>query len=251
MAGNLSNNTDPGKPLIDLDGIRAAYDEKGYVQISSIYSATEIQEWKDESKRLWSLPEVKQPDSFRVDHRATIEGNLVPERLDPVTDVSPLFAALALDERILSIIGSILGDFPVLFKDKLIVKPPGVMGYPLHQDFAYIDFLGFEGSMQLAACIAIDKTDSASGPIEFFPGLHHTRLPSPKGRVGEADECAIDISAGCVVEMNPGDMVLFSSLCPHRSAPNRSTMCRRLLFFTYNAQSSGDFYAEYYRMGKP
>ena len=51
--------------------------------------------------------------------------------------------------------------------------------------------------------------------------------------------------------LEAGDMVIFSSLCPHRSAPNRSNSSRRLLFLTYNARSTGDLYDTYYRLGKP
>lgn len=236
---------------IDIQQIKTLYAQHGYVHLPSQFSAHEIQGWRDETERLWSLPDVNESNNFRVDWRATTEGKLVPERLDPVTDISPLFAKLSKDQRILSIANLLLGEDPVLFKDKLIIKPPGVTGYPLHQDFAYIDDFGFEGSQQLAACIAIDKVDSTAGPIEFFSNLHHRRLPSPVERPGETDARFLETKNGQVLTMEQGDMVFFHSLCPHRSAPNGSKANRRLLFFTYNACSAGDLYEVYYRMGKP
>lgn len=237
--------------MIELQKMKADYDRDGFVLIPAIFSHGEIECWGAEADRLWSLPEASEAGAFRVDSRATAEGTMVPERLDPVTDISPLFSDLAADERILSVVSFLLGDKPVLFKDKLIVKPPGVAGYPLHQDFAYIEFFGFDGSQQLAVCLAIDKTEPASGPIEFFPNYHHQRLPSPPDRPGETDERCLEMDSGKIVIMEPGDMVIFSSLCPHRSAANFSPSTRRLLFFTYNTHSSGDFYQTYYRMGKP
>jgi ectoine hydroxylase-related dioxygenase (phytanoyl-CoA dioxygenase family) len=236
---------------VDIQQIKALYAQHGYVHLPSQFSAQEIQGWRNETERLWSLPDVNEPNNFRVDWRATTEGKLVPERLDPVTDISPLFTKLSKDQRILSTAHLLLGEDPVLFKDKLIIKPPGATGYPLHQDFAYIDFFGFEGSRQLAVCIAIDKVVDIAGPIEYFPGLHHRRLPSPITRPGETDERLLGTRTGEIVIMEPGDMVFFHSLCPHRSASNRSKLSRRLLFFTYNARSSGDFYETYYRLGKP
>ena len=247
LAGNPRNQ----EQIVDLVKIRRDYIERGYVQVTSPFDDSDIQNWRSESNRLWSLPEVEDPDSFRVDARVNLEGKRVPERLDPVIDISPVFAALARDQRIVDIARLLLGEPPILFKDKLIVKPPGVTGYPLHQDFAYIDFFGFDGSQQLAVCIAIDRTEDEAGPIEFFPRQHHRRLPSPADRPGETDETLLDITHGEVLTMNPGDLVFFNSLCPHRSAPNTSTTSRRLLFFTFNARSSGDFYDAYYRMGKP
>jgi hypothetical protein len=231
--------------------MESLYAQDGYVHLPSLFSDQEIQGWRKEAERLWSLPDVNEPNNFRVDWRKTIAGKLVPERLDPVTDISPLFAKLSKDQRILSTANLLLGEDPVLFKDKLIIKPPGVTGYPLHQDFSYIDFFGFEGFQQLAVCIAIDKVDDISGPIEFFPNLHHRRLPSPVERPGETDDRLLDAIKGQILTMEEGDMVFFHSLCPHKSASNRSKANRRLLFFTYNARSSGDFYETYYRMGKP
>lgn len=235
----------------DLEQFKSDYDRKGYVRLPSPFSPRELKEWRIEADRLWSLPEIGDPENFRVDWRRNIRGERVPERLDPVTDISPLFSGLSRDHRILSIVTRLLGEEPVLFKDKLIIKPPGVNGYPLHQDFAYIDFFGFEGSQQLAVCIAIDATDDAAGPIEFFPGCHRHRLPSPETRPGELDESTLGSAAGEVLKLEPGDMIIFSSLCPHRSEPNRSNSPRRLLFLTYNARSAGDLYATYYRLGKP
>jgi ectoine hydroxylase-related dioxygenase (phytanoyl-CoA dioxygenase family) len=236
---------------IDLPTLKARYDQYGYVAIPSIFSATEVARWSAEADRLWRLPEVDDPHSARVDWRTTVAGGRTAERLDPVTDISPLFQRLAGDERVLTLAGYLLGEEAILFKDKLIIKPPGVNGYPLHQDFAYIEHFGFAGSQQLAVCIAIDRTDDSAGPMEFIPFLHRRRLPSPPERPGEVDETALDVGSGERLRMEPGDMVIFSSLCPHRSAPNRSSRCRRLLFLTYNTRSSGDFYDTYYRTGKP
>lgn len=231
--------------------LKAEYDLRGYVLIRSIFSTGEVQCWSQEAERLWALPEVHDPDSFRVDRRATLSGGRAAERIDPVIDISPPFNRLSRDQRLLALASRLLGEEAILFKDKLIVKPPGVNGYPLHQDFAYIENFGFEGSQQLAICIAIDRTDESAGPIEFFPFQHHRRLRSPPDRPGETDEHELDTSSGETLGMDPGDMVIFSSLCPHRSAPNRSNSPRRLLFLTYNARSSGDFYDTYYRLGKP
>jgi ectoine hydroxylase-related dioxygenase (phytanoyl-CoA dioxygenase family) len=237
--------------MIDLGKTKNNYTRKGFVKLGSVFSTAEINAWSDEAERLWTLPEINDSDNFRVDWRCDSNGKRVPERLDPVIDISPLFSHLSQDSRILSVVRHLLGEKPVLFKDKLIIKPPGVDGYPLHQDFAYIDFLGFEGAQQLTVCIAIDATEDTAGPIEFFPDLHHRRLPSPAERPGELDDSEVDVLSGEILTMQPGDMVIFSSLCPHRSAPNKSDSPRRLLFFTYNTESAGDLYETYYRLGKP
>ncbi|TMV52818.1 hypothetical protein FE783_01055 [Paenibacillus mesophilus] len=58
------------------------------------------------------------------------------EKFDPLVDISPVFAALVWDESILSPLRDIYLDEPLLFKDKLIFKLPGMSGYTMHQDGA-------------------------------------------------------------------------------------------------------------------
>ena len=47
------------------------------------------------------------------------------DRLDPVIDLSPSFAALAADPRVTGLAATVLGGQPQLMKDKFIAKPPG------------------------------------------------------------------------------------------------------------------------------
>jgi hypothetical protein len=52
-------------------------------------------------------------------------------------------------------------------------------------------------------------------------------------------ESAVDLSAGVVLDLAPGDVALFGGFTPHRSGPNRSGHWRRLLYLSYNASSDG------------
>lgn len=44
-----------------------------------------------------------------------------------------------------------------------------------------------------------------------------------------------------------GDIVLFHSYIPHRSAINCSEKTRRAFFFTFNLSQDGDYYESYYQ----
>jgi len=234
-----------------LADIADDYQRCGYAVVANLFDAGEIEQWRSECERLWAMPGVHDASEFRVDLRDTEFGGQVPERLDPVIDASPLFAALARDERILRVARDLLNEDVVLFKDKLIVKAPGTLGYPAHQDFSYIAFMGFPGDRQLAIAIAVDATNEPNGAVEVFSGYHMKLLPAAASDKLLVDEGVLDPDSVVMVPMNPGDMLVLHGLCPHRSGPNRTDQPRRILFFTYNGVSAGDHYAAYYRMGKP
>ena len=46
--------------------------------------------------------------------------------------------------------------------------------------------------------------------------------------------------------MSPGDLVLFDSYLPHRSAPNASSTWRRSAYLTFNRAAEGDYHEAYY-----
>jgi len=122
-----------------------AYHHDGFVVVQALFDRDAVAGWQAECERLWHDEQLADPESFRVDSRKTLRGASIAERMDPVTDVSPVFATLARHPDILGIGAVLLGEEPVLFKDKLIFKMPGTTGYPLHQDFAYITDFGFSG----------------------------------------------------------------------------------------------------------
>jgi len=164
------------------------------------------------------------------------------DRLDPVIDVSPLFADLARDRRLLGVVGNALGGQPQLMKDKFIAKPPGAPGYGAHQDAAYWPGLGVDATCFLTAVIFLDDATAAKGAIECVPGRHGELLTDP-GTVADPDERTL--GPFTMIEAKAGDLLLLHSLTPHRSGSNRSDEMRRALLFTYGVDPRPDLYAVY------
>jgi hypothetical protein len=96
---------------------------------------------------------------------------------DPVIDLRPAFAKLALDERIVTAVSGLYGERACLLKDKLIFKPPGATGYALHQD--YISWDSFPESF-VTAIVAIDAAEANNGATKVFPGYHKLGCISPR-----------------------------------------------------------------------
>eukprot|EP00808_Paulinella_micropora_P022621 g9566.t1 len=160
------------------------------------------------------------------------------ERIDPIIDVSPVFAQLARDRRLLQLASCCVGGpDPVLIKDKLVLKKPGSDGYKTHQDAGWWPWVKTQQDRKSLVNIAlfIDPADRSNGALELFPG--DFSLLSTQGEARNLNDvenrklqkvCAA-VSPTC----NPGDALSFTSLTPHRSEKNCSERARRVLYFTF------------------
>ena len=220
----------------EIDGYR----RRGYAALRGVFAAGEVAAWEAESRRLLRLG-LAHEDNWRTVLYRSPAGLAVVDRLSPVIDISPVFASLVRDARILRPLGELCGDALLLFKDKLIYKMPGAAGYEMHQD--YSSWQTFPRDL-VNVIVAIDGADARNGGVEFFPG-YHGRLLSTEGELrymSAAETKQIDLGTGEVLTTEPGDVVVFDCLTPHRSGVNRSNRLRRQLYLTYSPARHGDLY---------
>jgi ectoine hydroxylase-related dioxygenase (phytanoyl-CoA dioxygenase family) len=229
----------------------AQYQADGFLVVRQVFGPDRIAELEAEADRLRSRLDLIDPGNIRCrwqNHVTTGECRF--DCFDPVIDLSAACERTARDPKLLEIVGALYGEPACLFKDKLIFKPAGALGYQLHQD--YISWKSFPTTF-LTVIAAIDGADAANGATEVFPGYHRQGCLSPHdGMYHQLPEEAIDFSKGVVLDLEPGDIALFSGYTPHRSGPNRSEQSRRLLYLSYNAASEGGdqreaHYAEFHR----
>jgi 2-aminoethylphosphonate dioxygenase len=213
------------------------YKKDGFLILRSVFPDVEMAELKTEAARLFERKDLMESDNIRCRWQNSETGECRFDCFDPVIDLSPLCGRFARDERIFNAVSRLYGEPAHLFKDKLIFKPPGAQGYALHQD--YISWKTFPTSFT-TVIVAIDGADKENGATEVFPG-HHLRgcLTSQDGMYHELPLETVDLSKGVMLELQPGDIAIFSGYTPHRSSPNRSPEWRRLLYLSYNAASDG------------
>ncbi len=217
------------------------WESNGWALVPAFLDHRQLEQLRWEAERLWAEREL-----FGV--RGAVPNSATRnDRLDPVIDLSPPFADLARDPRLLAQVNGVLGGQAQLMKDKFIAKPPGAGGYAAHQDGAYWPGMDFDTSRFLTAIIFLDDATEENGAIECAAG-HHQQLLTEPDTVADPDESRL--GAFTMIEASAGDLLLLHALTPHRSGPNRSGGMRRALLFTYGIDPRPDLYSVYKQFQK-
>jgi ectoine hydroxylase-related dioxygenase (phytanoyl-CoA dioxygenase family) len=217
---------------------RDFYEEQGFLVLRDFFPAELMAEAAVEADALRRREDLIAVENLRCRWQTNFHtGARQFETFDPVIDLGPVCRRIALDAQLLAALAVLYGEEACLFKDKLIFKPPGVKGYGLHQD--WIAWPGFPRSF-LTVLVPLDATDADNGSTEIFPGYHRNgSLSAEDGQYHELTVDQVDESRGIPLNLNPGDVAVFTGFTPHRSAPNHSGRWRRQLFLSYNKRSDG------------
>ena len=210
--------------------------QDGWTLFAGFIGPDEVAVLLAEAGRLLAMPELF------AERGAVANSQRRSDRLDPVIDLSPAFAAVACDRRLVALASELLDGEAQLFKDKFIAKPPGAIGYAAHQDGAYWPGMGLDPRRFLTAALFLDPADGSNGAIECASGHHRALLTDPD-RIADPDESAVGDFT--LVEAAAGDLLMIHALTPHRSATNRSQAMRRALLFTFGVDRRPDLYAAY------
>jgi phosphonopyruvate decarboxylase len=179
-----------------------------------------------------------------------------PELLRQIENFCPVHAKLcqfAVSDAIMSLVSQLLMQPAILFKDKINFKFPGGSGYEAHRDgrFWWTDSQGNRrqgwdvyASDFISVLVSIDPSNILNGCLELAAGKHDTGdLLGPYGPLTEEQAAAMDFQP-CPTE--PGDVIFFNALAPHRSGPNLSGKPRRTLYLTYHPRADGDWRERYF-----
>src|SRR5262245_31810385 len=112
------------------------YDDNGFLIVREVFARDEVASLAAEAESILGRSELIDKQNIRCRWQDHVEtGECRFDCFDPVIDISDVCARAARDPKLLEIVGALYGEPACLFKDKLIFKPPGALGYQLHQDY--------------------------------------------------------------------------------------------------------------------
>jgi 2-aminoethylphosphonate dioxygenase len=236
------------KQFVDINDLaRDEYWAKGYCILRGVFALTEVEAWRIEVQRLWELPGIADTLNLRSEFRRDVSGTWILDRLDPFLDLSPLLSRAMNDTRLLGPLTHVLGGPVELLKCKLIRKDPGTAGYAPHQDHLYWRWLDIPADGLCSIAVPLYRSDAQTGGIEFFPSYHQALIPSDDGDPDKDMSIShIDVTTGEIPVLEPGDVLIFHGLTPHRSGTNAGDMPRILLLPSYAVSTDVSLYSRYY-----
>lgn len=240
------------------------YREKGYLICKGLLSPERIQTVAASYRAVEVLDPKKSHPFFHYEPSLDDPRKQLLRRIERVSDHSIMAHNLIYSTELLSAVKELLGEDPVLFKDKLNLKLPGGRGYGLHVDghFYWMDSKGKrrQGWAEYAdtfvnIVLPLDPSKVENGCLEVAPleethrflgndwDTINTKLEE-NGHIKENDKSKFSLIP---LETDIGDVVFFDWQNVHGSGPNHSDLSRRILYATYNKASAGDSRDLYYQ----
>lgn len=143
---------------------------------------------------------------------------------------SPYLRAFCAGQPLRDLCSDLLGPDVRLYWDQAVYKKPGTESpFPWHQDNGY-NFV--EPQSYLTCWIALTDATEENGCPWVVPGLH--RLGTLEHWTTDLGyQCLEDPPAAVAAPARAGSIVVFTSLTPHATGPNRSASVRKAYIVQY------------------
>jgi ectoine hydroxylase-related dioxygenase (phytanoyl-CoA dioxygenase family) len=227
------------------------YDDNGYLVVERLVSPDDLVAVRQRVDQIVADPsrapagvEVGRESDTRSDKSALRgSGNDPLRKLGGMGRFDPAFQRLATNPRLLSVVRGLIGPRVKLFRDQMLLKPPGGQDKPTHQDQSY--FRLEPADALVTAWIALDDATLENGCMRYVPRSHRHGLfemeldpERPIHHVPRTSHLNLPPEATCPV--SAGSVILHHGFTLHRSGVNNTNTWRRAVIFHYatsNARS--------------
>lgn len=222
------------------------FSQRGFVVLESFFdrdTMAQVSTWLDDLRDREPAP----GQEAKYYERSPLSGETILVRVENLMgDHSRIMIDRLLSPDLVAGLTRLLGEPPVLFKEKVNYKLPGCRADKLHQDQAagwnrYCDFF-------VTVAIAVDPNREDNAALSIMSsGNYRRELMTPEWQpLTDRDPPYEPRDEYRLLEADPGDIVIFDSYVPHGSPANSSRRSRRNIFLTFNRQSTGSLRSRYY-----
>ena len=138
--------------------------------------------------------------------------------------------ALCTSPGIVGRISSLIGSDVLLWSSNFFVKEPGARGTPWHQDQNNGGPPAIEPPLNFSVWLAIDDVLVENSCLKFVAGPHLKTVnhapPKDGDYFGLAETSSFDLSTAKNMELQKGEIVIFTDRVLHSAEPNRSDIRR-------------------------
>jgi len=218
----------------------AEYQSNGFLIMKDVFSRNEIRSIEKYTDVIQNLPETKGKWMHFYEYKKQNNQRFLCRTefyLDFFQELKYLY------KRLETISSDLLGDQAIIYKEKINYKLPGGDGFAPHQDSPA--FESFTKGKHLTTLISVDSMTKDNGCLQVASGRHKEgifRMTSSQTIHPDIDR-TFEYST---IIANPGDVVFFSDLIPHKSDKNYSKFPRRIHYITYNLLRDGSYRNRYY-----
>jgi ectoine hydroxylase-related dioxygenase (phytanoyl-CoA dioxygenase family) len=206
----------------------AQYDAEGYILLRGAFSQPEIRAVADAIE-----PFERKTEEFL---RAQPGGKVMIAKADAITFTvhisakSQALRAFSVHPVFQDLCADLVGPKARLYWDQAVYKKPGNLEeFPWHQDNGYTYT---EPQQYLTCWVALSDATQENGCPWVVPGLHKMgtlkHWMTPLGW-----RCLTEAPDAVPVPAKAGDVVVFSSLTPHRTGPNLTAGVRQSYILQY------------------
>jgi ectoine hydroxylase-related dioxygenase (phytanoyl-CoA dioxygenase family) len=220
------------------DAEKRHYRENGFILVPSVFSAAEIAGVIAVIDGLLAVAAVRSGSGTQVfDCEAdSVDGVQGVRRLFNPFEQHEGFRRIAIDDRILGRVESLLGPDIALQHSKLNMKGARLgSAVHWHQDLPYFPHTNDD---LVGVLIHLDDATAENGCLQVLPGQHRRYFDHalPDGSFAGLITEPMEVHGTPVaVECRAGSVLFLHPLAPHFSVANGSNKQRRLLIFEYRA----------------
>jgi len=204
------------------------FDEEGYLLVRGAFDADQLARAVQEIE-----PFEEKVENFL---RTREDGRLFIAKAGAITFTTHLvehsryLREFSTAAAVLGLCHDLIGPDVRLYWDQAVYKKPGNPDeFPFHQDNGYTYL---EPQQYLTCWVALTDTDEENGCPWVIPGLH--RYGTLAHEFTPLGWCCTPSSPDAVpVPAKAGDIVVFSSLTPHRTGPNLTDAVRKTYILQY------------------